>query len=805
MKKVNYPLIIGISILLLLMLVVVFESKLIRMDPYLQNTGSAVEVDGKLTYEKAPYPPSEKYWFGSDIMGRDIYSRLITGVKITMKLAISITLVKFLISLPIAFFAGFNNKFFSYIINIFNRVFSGIPALLIAIFILKLNFVKMFDLNTSILCFAVVIGFIEWGRLAQIFESRIKDILGMNFIQGDISMGKSSWHIGYRNVLNHLLPTLIIYFFLEMSRSLIFIAQLGLFNIYVAPSRVSSMDMSMMNLSIAPEYYPEWGSMLATARYAISMGKHWIVLSTVGALFITILGFNMLGEGLKREVESRKKTFLNQVKDLLIYLSPMTYWKELKEFKKYRKPVLIRSTALVLIVALLLVPAEKSVIDVNKNSLEDYLNGITADELGSRSFGSEYGESAGDYIINELKALGASPYFDGSFDMEFESRVPLADIETSDFVMVDENGNETSVLSYREDYRFLANVFTKDEIKGTVLDYSDFMLNKQKYRELGKNYYLVKDAAAQKKYRNNNLYDSISNFKNVIGYFHVYETVANVGFHTTRRSYEEFLEGDDKRWAKDPFRMLCSIESLGKFQELYGKEVVMQNTFKENSNKGRNIGAVIQGKNRDAAPIIIMTNYDYYYGDEKYNPKGTLYNGSSVAASLEIAKSLSQYEGQGDRDVIFLFFDGSILPATEYRGSKLFAHLYGKELRKESFAIAMNYLGVKDENVLNIDSTLIGQEDTVKSAYVSYLRQRGETLDIESSVTSSLESYSEYYDVLKKVSGLVIKDINPGSERLYAGTEQTDISQIDLNKLEKETQLILDVVTHIAFPTGGQN
>lgn len=302
MKKLNLPLVIGSVILTLLLIIIIFDKFLVTMDPYEKN----IIRDVELMVEKAPFPPDDKYIIGSDIMGRDIYSRIITGTKLTLLIAFLSTLFKFVFSLPIAFLSGFKSKICSFIIRTSNSLFNGIPALLFAILILSLPFIGFMSLEANILIFAMVIGFIESSRVGKIIEGRVNDILNMNFIQGEIAVGKSNWQIAYRNVLPHITPSLIIHFCLEIGRSVLFIAKLGVFGVFIASGFMSTGnfgDKAMLGLSFDPEYFPEWGGMLSSARYAITTGQLFVIFYTVLAVFITILGFNLFGEGLKRYLD----------------------------------------------------------------------------------------------------------------------------------------------------------------------------------------------------------------------------------------------------------------------------------------------------------------------------------------------------------------------------------------------------------------------------------------------------------------------------------------------------------------------
>lgn len=306
MRKLNLPLLIGSILLGSLIFISLFNQWIITKDPYEITTFYEEEIKGEIIPHHSPYPPGDEYIWGSDILGRDLYSRIITGAEMTLKIALYTTLLKFFFSLPIAFLAGFKNKVCTWLIQINNGIFNGIPAMIFALFILKLSFIENVTIELSIFVFALVIAIGDWARVGKIIDEKIKDVLNMNFIEGEIAIGKSRFQIAYKNILPHIFPTLIIHFFLEMGQSILFIAKLGVFGAFVGAAQIYTGPMSNkqeMGISFDPEFFPEWGGMLFSSRYALSSGRPWVVLFTATAVFITILAFNMFGEGLKRKFE----------------------------------------------------------------------------------------------------------------------------------------------------------------------------------------------------------------------------------------------------------------------------------------------------------------------------------------------------------------------------------------------------------------------------------------------------------------------------------------------------------------------
>jgi len=158
MKKLNYPLIIGTIILIGLILIVIFYEQIIKIDPYAMNLGNVGGYhDGKFIITKPVQPANDINIFGTDSLGRDIFSQIIEGSRITLKIALLITLFRFIIALPFAFFAGFGGRISSAIIKFFTVAFSAIPALFFSYIVLGLSSLREFELAQSITVFIIVL------------------------------------------------------------------------------------------------------------------------------------------------------------------------------------------------------------------------------------------------------------------------------------------------------------------------------------------------------------------------------------------------------------------------------------------------------------------------------------------------------------------------------------------------------------------------------------------------------------------------------------------------------------------------
>lgn len=304
MKKMNIPLILGSMVLVMILLVMMFPEMFVDQSPYTLQHTRFIHEGGKLSIERAPFPPAEDFILGSDHLGRDIYSYIIYGTRLTISLGVLIAIGQFLVAIPMALFAGFGNRIAKSVIVQSSVIFSAIPALLIAIILLKLNFFASLEKQKSIIAFIIVLTGVSWARLASLVLERVESILVKPFIMGEVATGKRHFRIALENVLPHLAPELIILFFMEIARNMSLLMQLGIFAVFVGNLGLINDASAGVPINIDISFEPEWASMLSTSRTLISTAP-WAVIFPALAFFISVLGFNLFGEGLRNAMQKK--------------------------------------------------------------------------------------------------------------------------------------------------------------------------------------------------------------------------------------------------------------------------------------------------------------------------------------------------------------------------------------------------------------------------------------------------------------------------------------------------------------------
>ncbi len=821
-RNINYPLVFGGIIVVFLLFISIFGHSLAPLDPFSLNFAKSFYQNGEWITIEQQIPPNNYNVLGTDILGRDIFSFIIYGARLTLSTGLLFVAIRFLVALPMALFAGFNGKVSSKIIDFFSRVFSTIPALVFCILILSFSKVRQLQLGSSILIFTLVLTFVGWGRLAKVLKNRIEDILNEDFIQGEIAIGKSNFLIAIQNVLPHLTATIIINIFFEMGRILILIAELGIFEAYIGGFKFSRELISELQLDFMPNYYPEWGGLLGSSRYAITADKTWIALFPALAFFISILGFNLLGEGLKIEVNKRTSKVITVIRRIPYYLSPRTIIYELRNIRNNRRPVAIKVIILLVVIIIPLIPAPESLYKVNADSIFSYVHEFEKDKYEGRMTGTNGRDEAADYICDELKSYGIKPFFKEEYVKEYRCKAPIAQIQDSRMYIQSSNGDVLADFDIRRDY-YLSNTINGRYIDGIVnfalLSSGNILTleqyNNQEYDE-NKKYYIVFDKPVNfysPLFFNSDYIRTASKTKlneSIVGYIiSRQDDYKNEDFEERERiliakevkNFNINTYHDSFKSRETPPTICVNEETLKTIVNYAGKKLTLENNI--NAILGfnaKNIGGIIEGKDTsNENTVYITTNYDYfgYEGDMKY--KGLLYNSTSVAATFEMAKILSSIDEKPEKTIVFLFFDAS--KYLRDTGSKLYMKNDFSKVT-DIFAISMNDLGAVDSDTLYIDTSYADTIQKKYYEYIKYIKKRADQLRINLKQSKIVDCYDDIaYLKNGRGKGILLKSIKGDSDlgMKYNGTQQNDISIIDKNKLSKQVQLILDTIVYVVY------
>ena len=410
MRKINFPLLLGSIIVIFLATMALYPRLFTSNDPLFEEPPKYIEYKENGEWVKKfaynPMPPNKDNIFGTDDAGRDVYSRLIYGTRNTLKLALLIAIFRMILALPLGLAAGMGIKFISNVIKIFNTFFTAIPMLLFSFVILNIGYFRNLQMDKSILAFAIVLTIVGWAKLAGIIEDSTRVVMEEDFIEGEVAIGKTKIQIAYQNVLPHILPTSISLFFKEMGMALFLIAQLAVLYVFVGVARPIKDLAFKANYEMNLE--PEWGGTLSGIAMNVRKYKstYWMTIYPVLVFSIAIIGMNLTGEGLRIEFQKRESRVISSIRKISYMLSPKVFIFQLKNIKKHYKPVIIKTSIIIGIIAYIIIPWHPSLYEFDIGKAKIHLEELTKDKYEGRVAGTEGGHLAGEYIIDTLKSYG---------------------------------------------------------------------------------------------------------------------------------------------------------------------------------------------------------------------------------------------------------------------------------------------------------------------------------------------------------------------------------------------------------------
>ncbi len=399
MKNTNITLLMGVVIAVVLGTMAFFPQWFTDQDPNTQQPRiqeEEMEVEGETVtvYHRPPHPPNPEAWLGTDGVGRDLWTRLVYGTHTTLKAVVLVVFFRFLAALPLGVLAGMKFPLFSKGLRLFNTLFTAIPSLIFSFIILNIEYIRNLPLNQAMPIFVAVLTMVGWPKLARQIEERTERIMGEDFIEGEIALGKHRGQILKENVLPHVTPSLISWGFVEMGLVLFLLAQLSILGIFIGPAQ------GAMVIDGAPQWFTavnaEWSNLLARAPIDIRAGHYWLVLFPAIFFFIGITGFNLIGEGLREEFEKRESRIVSWIQQGIHQLSPQLYIKQMGKFKKYRVPILVKTTAVLLLIGSIIYPGAQSRYAFEGEKSWEHLENLMTQEEGT--------PGVQQYIIEKMRA-----------------------------------------------------------------------------------------------------------------------------------------------------------------------------------------------------------------------------------------------------------------------------------------------------------------------------------------------------------------------------------------------------------------
>jgi len=227
-------------------------------------------------------PPSGEHWMGTDRSGRDVYSRLIKGGQVSLAAGFAAVVIVMLIGTTLGALAGFFGGFVDSIIMRTTDILLAIPLILLLI-----TAASLFrpSLQTTI----VVIGVSSWPGAARLVRGQFMQLKGQEYITAAKAVGASP----FRLMTRHLFPNALAIIIVETT-------------LWLSYAILLEASLSYLGLGVQIPT-PSWGNMLQDGQRELLFGAWWLTLFPGLAIFITVLAFNMLGDGLRDAFDPRHR------------------------------------------------------------------------------------------------------------------------------------------------------------------------------------------------------------------------------------------------------------------------------------------------------------------------------------------------------------------------------------------------------------------------------------------------------------------------------------------------------------------
>ena len=234
-----------------------------------------------LTLEGAPLPPNKRFPLGTDLLGRDLYTRLVYGARTSLIIGIAANTAAVLVGTLLGIIAGYLGGWVGNAIMRFTDLMMAFPALLLAIALASI-------LTPSLWIVAMVIALVNWVQTARVIYTQTLSIAEQEFIQAARALGATPIRILWVHILPHLIPHIMVWATLGISVTVLFEATLSFLGIGVQPPT------------------PSWGGIIFESQ-SYFLTSPWLVIFPGISILLFALGFNLVGDGLRDAMDPTQR------------------------------------------------------------------------------------------------------------------------------------------------------------------------------------------------------------------------------------------------------------------------------------------------------------------------------------------------------------------------------------------------------------------------------------------------------------------------------------------------------------------
>jgi len=263
-----------------------------------QQDAKGLDEDG------LPRPVGDVYLLGTDSLGRDVLSRVVYGARVSLSVGIAAMLTATIIGVAVGLLAGFYGGKLDLLLMRFTEMNMTVPAILLAIAFAGLldisgrtvrlhpawlpwHFLE-FTLKRGAVSVFLIVGFVCWPGMVRVIRAQVLALKEREFVLAARSLGASDARIILRSILPNLLPTVIVLAVMSTANTILLEAGLGYLGIGVPPPA------------------PTWGSMISEGQPYFITYPHLVIVPGL-AIVLTVLAFNLLGQGLQELVDPKQR------------------------------------------------------------------------------------------------------------------------------------------------------------------------------------------------------------------------------------------------------------------------------------------------------------------------------------------------------------------------------------------------------------------------------------------------------------------------------------------------------------------
>jgi peptide/nickel transport system permease protein len=241
--------------------------------PWVAPYDPAEQFFDGLTLEGSPLPPSEKFWLGTDLLGRDLLSRLLYGARTSLIIGVVANGAAVLIGTLLGVVAGYVRGVVGAAIMRFTDLMMAFPALLLAIALAAI-------FAPSLWIVAMVIALVNWVQIARVIYTETTALAEREYIEAARALGAHWPRILFLHILPHLIPTILVY------------ATLG-----IATTVLLEATLSFLGIGVRPPT-PSWGGIIFESQ-SYFLSAPWLVFFPGIAIMALALAFNLVGDALR--------------------------------------------------------------------------------------------------------------------------------------------------------------------------------------------------------------------------------------------------------------------------------------------------------------------------------------------------------------------------------------------------------------------------------------------------------------------------------------------------------------------------